>query len=269
MKMTKPANFDSYSKETQNTAVLNWIRANDGLIRAKYKDKKAFAYDKCTGELVAEAEIADAKELSISLVGYLGDTMYFIRPEFDIHDNYMEMNEQRIRQVVITGYHAANDTMPCLEGTDERGWTSSAVQYAFFSNLEDAKEACRRGEGGKFKDWDDYVSKISDLIKLKYKLSTEYKHGDRIKTDKYARNGIGTLDMVANRLIAGTNNCVIQTLGNLYSNSTGEFISPLSEVQISIVKDILDKDTIKLSYNNEDICILATSIFAKLKVEQL
>ena len=289
MKMTKCEGYEKLSGEHKNVMKRAWIRANLTNLDVKLVSENTIIARELDGEhkVVASAIIEEGSEdywkiltgelndsFKFLLVGRPDEIMWYTEPLFGkrvdgeidtaVYDgtSRMFMDKSRIRQVKIKDFHGSNDTPVGLEGRDIEGNTVSAVQFAFFSTLEKAIEACARTPENGFKDWDEFIDAVADINPYRYRVKVGYKRGEAIDTNRNLVDGEKLRGKVY-RLLKGPhyNFCNIQTIGDLYDGT--DFLVPEEGVEVLVKYDSLDYNGInfvpKLVYNGNKVHVLLLS----------
>ena len=216
------------------------------------------------------------EDFNTKLVAKNNDIMWFITPIIGrkengviatnyINDTNMFMLKENIKQVKITDFSGANDQLMTLKAVDIEGNTHSAVQYAFFSNLEDALKACERTPENGFNNWEDYIKEVSDLIKYKYRIVTDYKCGDFIKTREVLENGEKLVTKVSRLLAYGLELTKLQTVGNLYNEIEHKYFLPEEEVLVLEDKGLVPK----LTYKGQKVDIVCFDVIVDSKLKEI
>lgn len=283
MKMTKQIGYSRLSEETKNKVNLMWIRANINNLHVELVGDTVIAHDKATKEILTTAkcdqdqiglwkvmigvDLDKSEEFNLELTGKPGEIMWYINPTFKRNKNgrdSMFMLIENIKQVEIKGFAGSNDTPISLRYIDINGDRSSAFQYAFFENLEDAIKVCKMTPVDGFDYWDEYMDVCKDLLKTRYTVDIHHNRGDELTLNKRYNTG-DKIVTKANRYIIDSDKAhpvEIQTVAALFDRETNEYFIPEEEVQVTFDESTINSFglTPKLRYKEHEVSIICNSV---------
>lgn len=210
MKMTTFEGYENLSQADKEDFIKTWMLYNHHNVDIKIEstslcgDVKVKALDKQTSSVICEyndkrenlgnlelyAQPNLVEDFAIKTVAKPGDVVYYIDVDFDVNEDYnMYTRENNIKTATVTSINGTNDseTDICLSLTrfeNDKPIKLTLVQQACFKRIEDAKEACRRMPENGFKNWEDYVNVIRDIIAYEYEIKFRVKRGETMVIER-------------------------------------------------------------------------------------